>query len=230
MFFAWWTEIRAVLRKEFRQDKRTPSQWLTALLYSTVVVAILGFGSVSSDLRRQPELTASLLSVGLIFGAFASIPRLFQSESELRTLEFLQLSARPESVYWGKYLYGLLQMLGFTTALTPLFIIFSGTVVEHIGLLFLGLFLSQAAMVGAVTFTSAIAAEADARGGLGVAIAAPFVFPAFTIQTSALSYAFGRQSSGGANMTMWALGAIATMLVLLGPPLYAKLWKHYVPT
>lgn len=231
---AWIPEILAVLRKEARAEWRTKTGLLTGGLYGFATVVTLAFALFSKDVNRFDReyadhpfkaVCASLVWSILLFSSLLSLPRAFLAEEENGTADLLRLMARPHAVFWGKMLFNLLQTWIGGLLLGGLFVAAVGLDVPHPMLFVVCLLGGGAAIAGAVTLCGAIAAQAANRAALAGAIAIPLLLPLLQWGVTGIGAAVGVERIDYGTNAALGLGCYAIASLVLGPPIYAAVWK-----
>jgi heme exporter protein B len=219
---SWKVEIVAIFKKEWITEWRSRSALLTAGLFGLVSVVAVAFASYG--LKLGPGLASGLLWATLLFSAASSLPRTMIHEDEQGTLLLLRLLARPHSVFWGKSLFNLAQMLFSGLVLSLLFFILTGLEIQHFGLYALGLIGSCACLSGAITLCGALVSQASSQSALAGAIALPLLLPLIALGVSALKPALGGGALTAGFQSSVGLVCYAVLLFATGPYLFAAIW------
>lgn len=182
----------------------------------------LAFATFTTKLNA--DVASGLLWVGILFASVLALPRTFLIEEELATGDLLRLVARPHAVFWGKALYNLALILVAGTALTLLFVMFTGLTVPDPLLMAASIFGGCTCLAGAVTLSGALVAQAANRTALAAAVSTPLVLFVLALGVATSRSAF---SPGLGNAWPWAGGTVCFAIVLfaLGPWLFAAVWK-----
>ena len=231
---SWTAEVLAVLRKEAATEWRTKTGLMTGGLFGLSTVAALALAFYNKNPNRldaqfgdhpMKDVCASLIWTILLFSSVLSLPRAFLAEEENGTADLLRLMARPHAVFWGKMLFNLLQTWVGGLALGGLFVGAVRLEVPHVGLFAACLLGGGAAIAGAVTLCGAIVAQATNRSALAGAVAIPLLLPLLQWGVTGLRAALGVERIGyGVNAAM-GMGCYAVAAILIGPYLYAAVWK-----
>ncbi len=230
----WSPEIMAVLRKEAQTEWRTKTGLLTGGLYGFAIVLTVTLALYNKDPNRADktfldhplkDVCASLIWSVLLFSSLLSLPRAFLAEEENGTADLLRLMARPHAVFWGKTLFNLLQTWVGGLLLGGLFVGAVGLDVPHRRLFVVCLLGGGAAVAGAVTLCGAIAAQATNRAALAGAVAIPLLLPLLQWGVTGMRAALGvERLSYGTNAAV-GLVCYAVVSIVVGPTLYAAVWK-----
>jgi heme exporter protein B len=224
MTSSWTTEILAILQKEAVSELRQKSGLLTAGLFAVVSVVAVAFASVGHKLTSG--FASGLIWVTLLFSAVVAIPRVFLLEEEQGTGDLLRLSARAHSVFWGKSLFSLLQLLLGGLLTSVLFFGLTGAPFFDVVIYAIGLGGGCAALAGAVTLCGALVAQAANRAVLAGAIALPLLLPLIALGVAGMRTALEPQGTRGGIEAIWGLWSYAAAAWAIGPHLFAAVWKR----
>ncbi len=219
----WKREVKAVFDKEISGELRSKSGLLTTGLFGLVTVVAIAFSSYSMKLGGT--LASGLMWVGLLFSAAVAMPRIFLIEEEQRTGDLLRLWARPHSVFWGKCLYNIVQMLLTGLILSALFFMLTGRDVEIPSLYFLSLVGGCASLAGAVTLCGALVAQAANRSAMAAAISVPLLLPLVALGVGSMRVSLGEGSVQSGIQAGIGLLGYSAMTLTVGPGLFAAVWK-----
>jgi len=179
----WAREAGAVFVKELR------GEWRTRVAVSSVgLFAVGSLLLVNLALRVEPapalseparaSLAAALLWTLLFFTAATGLGRAYVLEEERGTALALRLWARATTVWAGKFAANAVLLGIVAAATTPaLLSLLGATNTVNPVLLFCVLLLGVAGVAATFTFTSALVAQASAKGGLLAALAFPALVP-----------------------------------------------------
>jgi heme exporter protein B len=221
---SWSSEIFALMRKELRSENRSRSAAYTALMLSITTVFTLAFAFFGREMSG--EGSAGMLWAALLFAGVGTLTRVFVSEEEQGTGDLLRLWARPHAVFWGKALFGMLQMVLTAALVSLLFLMLTGVAIAHPWLLFSSLLGGAAALAGTVTLASALISRGSNRGALAGVVALPLLLPLVALGVSAGRSAFeglGLQSGWAACAGIW-LYTLAVFAV--APHIFAAIWRE----
>jgi|CXWL01.1.fsa_nt_gi heme exporter protein B len=213
--------IITVFRKEMLMEMRNRSGFLTAGLFATITVLTLAIASFGKQL--DGTLAGGLIWVALLFAAVVSLPRSFVSEEEQGTGDLLRLLAPAYSVFWGKALFNLAQMVVTGIVLATIYVNVAGVRVLDTPLFLLTLVGGCAALSGTVTLCGALVAQAQNRGVLAGAIALPLLVPFVFLGVASLRLALGDGLGGSSAIIGVWLYAVASYA--LGPMWFEAIWK-----
>lgn len=223
----WTSEIGAVFEKEAKTELRTRTGLVTSGVFAlaTIVTVSLALYNKNPNDGQLRDISASLVWVILLFSCLLTLPRSFLAEEELGTADLLRLTARPHAVYWGKMLFNVVQTWLLALFVGLLFFFLTGLHVLWPGILVGSLVSGGAALAGTVTFCGAVAAQATNRAALAGAIAIPLVLVPTEWGVSSLRAAVGVGAPGPGAAAVAGLSAYAVLCLILGPWVYALVWK-----
>ncbi|HZH97801.1 MAG TPA: heme exporter protein CcmB, partial [Fimbriimonadaceae bacterium] len=215
MSSSWRAEVLAVLRKELVSELRSRAGVLTAGLFSAVSVFAVSMAAFGE--RLTGSLAAGLLWVTLLFASIVALPRTFVSEQETGTLTLLRLVARPETVFWGKALFNVGQMLLTSLFLSILFLMLLGLEIQIPGLYLLSMVGGSVALAGTVTLCGALVAQAANRSALVGAIALPPLLPLLAMGVGSARVALGEGGLTGGYLSALGLLFYGVAVFAAGP-------------
>jgi heme exporter protein B len=160
----------------------------------------------------------------LVFSGSVTLPRTFLQEEENRSADFWRLVARPESVFYGKALFNIVQMFFATVLITVAFVITIRMDVKDWGALVLNAVGGSIAIASTATLSGAIVAPATNRFALASAISAPMLCFLVNLGVTGTGYALGEGLSGG-NLSFLAMISYGIAATLWGPMVYLNVWK-----
>jgi heme exporter protein B len=220
---AWSREVRAILLKEWRSERRNSSATVTALMLSGATVFTLAFAFFGRKLTA--EATAGMLWAALLLAGVSTLMRSLVAEDELGTGDLLRLWARPHAVYWGKACFAFLHMVVTAAVATLLFLMLTGTGAARPLLLVLVLIGGSLALAGTITLVSAIISRADNRGTLGGVVALPMLVPLVALGVNATRAALDSGALASSGWTSCLGLYLYTLAVLaLAPYQFASIW------
>ena len=120
----------AVYIKDLRMELRTRNALNAILMFGVTTLAIVSFSLGQSNLSA--ELLAALFWIIVFFSAMSGLAQTFIREEESGTSLALKLTADPDSIYIGKFLYNLTLMTTISLIITPLFFIFTDAPTDNL--------------------------------------------------------------------------------------------------
>jgi len=213
----------ALLRKEILVDLRSKHSVYTIALFALVIVTTIALSVVKENLR--PSFAAGMLWICLFFSSVTAIARSFISEEESGTADFLRLIARPEIIYWAKFLYNAFMSCTIGLLILIFFFLFTKVKVADVTLLLSGVLVGCVAMAAGMTLTSVWSSRARGRYAIMAVISIPpllwMLAPGITVTRIAL----GAPASGGWNSVV-ALASLTIAYLAIGPYLFVSTWKE----
>jgi heme exporter protein B len=227
MSSTWASEISAVLSKEARLELRSKTGIVTSGVFALATIVTVSLALYNKDPNNGPlpDVSASLVWIILLFAALLSLPRTFLAEEEQGTADLLRLVARPHAVFWGKVLFNLIQIWLLALVVCVLYFALTGLHATSLGLLVAALLAGGTALASAVTLCGAVASHAANRAALAGAIAIPLVLFPTEWGVSGLRAAVGVGSLQTGVMATVGLFGYAALSLLIGPWIYAAIWK-----
>jgi heme exporter protein B len=220
----WSSEILALIRKEVLSENRNRSAAYTALMLSITTVFTLAFAFFGREMSG--EGSAGMLWAALLFAGVGTLTRVFVGEEEQGTGDLLRLWARPHAVYWGKALFGLLQMVLTAALVSLLFLLLTGVEVANPGLLALSLLGGAAALAGTITLASALIAKGSNRGALAGVVALPLLLPLVALGVSAGRSAFDGFALAGGWASCAGIWLYTSAVFSVAPHIFAAIWRE----
>jgi heme exporter protein B len=192
-----------------------------------VTVVTISLATYNQTIDKS--LAAALLWIAILFAAILSLPRTFIAEEEHGTADLLRLMARPHAVFWGKALFNVVQAWITGAILSFLFFGFTHAPMKVPWLYLVCLISGCASVAGGVTLCGAFVARAANRYALAGAIAVPLLLPLVTLGVTGVRVAIGPFETDlvllGGERAAFGLIAYAIITLVIGPPLYAAVWK-----
>lgn len=195
----WAREAGAVLQKELATEWRTRVAVSGTLLFAVCSLTLLamslqgdGGGSV------RPGIAAALLWILILFTASVGLGRAFIQEEERGTALALRLTARATVVWAGKWAANVLLLFALVLVATPILLAMLQIQIANYALLFCVLVSGVLGMAAVFTTTSALVAQASARGGLLPALSFPVLVPLLLAGVHGTRAALGVGNAGGA--------------------------------
>jgi heme exporter protein B len=184
---SWASEAGVVFVKEMRTEWRTrvalSATGLFAVGSLTLMLLALRVNPPVA-LPREPliSVATALLWLLLYFTAVTGLGRAFVLEEERSTALALRLTARATAVWAGKFAFNALLLLALAAVATPLLLaaLDLNSADVNLPLLVCVVTLGGVGMAAVLTMTSALVAQATAKGGLLAVLSLPVLTPLFT--------------------------------------------------
>lgn len=174
-FFNWVKQAGAILGKDIKVEFRTKYSLNSFLMFALTTLVLVSFAVGPYILDEV--LHSALIWIILFFSAMAGLARSFVTEQEKGTVYALKLSAVPETVYLGKFIYNLALLFFVIIIVIPSYIFFLSPPVGNPGLLVLVLVLGSLGLAAAATILAAIVSQANVKGNLLPVLAFPVLLP-----------------------------------------------------
>ena len=212
----WLREAVAVFVKEAR------TEWRTRVALSGIGLFLLGgltlIGLAFAGRRVDIDGAAALLWILLLFTAATGLGRAFVLEEERGTALALRLHARATAVWCGKFAFSALLLLGLSVLETPLLLgaLNVDTGKANFGALLCVLGVGSIGVAAVFTTTSALVAQASARGALLPALSFPVLVPALFMGVHGTKVALGMPAFDAASKRLGTWAATSADVVVLG--------------
>lgn len=175
VFFNLIKQAGALLGKDIKAEFRTKYALNSLLLFALTTLVLVSFAVGPYILDEV--LHSALIWVIVFFSAMAGLARSFVSEQEKGTVYALKLSAVPETVYLGKFIYNFVLLLFVIIIVIPFYIFFLSPPLGNPGLLILVLALGALGLAATTTILAAIVSQANVKGNLLPVLAFPVLLP-----------------------------------------------------
>lgn len=213
----------AVLEKDLRSEIRT-RYGITSLVLFVVTSVILVAISTADEVVPRPIVSA-LLWVVMFFTSMTGLARGFISEEERGTALYLQLSARPSSIYVGKLIANTILAIASNLLVVVLLAILLPSLSIGAALLLLAVVVLASIGLSAVTtITSAIVAKAGSKQALLPILAFPVLLPLVMPGVQATLIALAGLSWADAWGDVGLMMAHSGIIVTTGGLLFEAVW------
>ena len=173
-----------------------------------VQLPLNGLDAHENELHKSylRSVITALLWLLLYFTAATGLGRAFVQEEERGTALALRLSARATTVWAGKFALNALLQNGLALVAAPLLVAaFGWGENANFGLFVCVLLLGNVGIAAVFTMTSALVAQASAKGGLLAVLSMPLLVPLFVAAVHGTRIALGEGADSVA--ATWANGA-----------------------
>jgi heme exporter protein B len=170
------------------------------------------------------DVAASMLWIVLFFSSMTGLARSFIQEEETGTIIALKLSADPEPVLLGKYLFNAVLLLSLTVIIIPLFLALAGVSVADAPGFVSTVFLGVMGLVGTGTIVAAIAARAAVKGSLMTVLSLPIVVPLLVSAINATRMAMSGGTDSGIASDLWFLFFYNGLIIAASVLLFEHIW------
>jgi heme exporter protein B len=221
---SWASKVLALLAKDLRAEFRTRYALSAVFLFALTTLAAV---SVSLGAGGLPAAyLAVLFWVILFFSALSGLAQSFIKEAETKTAVTLQLATSEDVVYFGKWGFNLLLLLGLEVFLVPLFLVLLNVEVYQWWLFVTVIFLGSAGLVSSTTLIASVVAVAGVRGALFSVLSLPVLLPLLVplVQVTEKCLTPGVMTPGTAELRI--LAAYAGIALTGGWLLFPFVWRE----
>ncbi len=214
----------AVLRKDIRSEIRTRYGITSLLLFVVTAVTLIAVSTADEVIPRP--VASAVLWVAMFFTSMTGLARGFVSEEERGTSLYLQLSAPPLAVYFGKLTGNIALSLVSNLLIVLLLTLLIPTItIGSAGLLLLVVLIASIGLATVTTITSAIVAKAGSKQALlpilAFPVLLPLVMPGIQATLIALAGLTLADAWGDVGLMIAHTGIIATV----GALLFESVWR-----
>ncbi|MDO9573926.1 MAG: heme exporter protein CcmB [Candidatus Contubernalis sp.] len=174
-FSNWVKQAVALLGKDIKVEFRTKYALNSFLMFALTTLVLVSFAVGPYILDEV--LHSALIWIIIFFSAMAGLARSFVSEQEKGTVYALKLSAIPETIYFGKFIYNFVLLFFVMIIVIPAYIFFLSPPVGNPGLLILVLALGALGLAATTTILAAMVSQANVKGNLLPVLAFPVLLP-----------------------------------------------------
>ena len=219
-------EIYVVFIKDVKSELRTKVAANAILLFALTTLFLVSYviGPYRIAPADQPYILSAWLWIIFFFSAMSGLSRVFVKEEETNTSIALQLAARPEAVFLGKFFFNLVLMLGIALVITPLYVILMEFPVQSWSHFIIVIFLGLTGMTTGVTIIGAIVAKASMKGTLFPILSFPIIIPLLLAVIEGTSMT-ARSASFAQTMQLTSvIIAFTGAMFVLSLLLFEKVW------
>jgi len=220
-----WSELRAIVVKDLRQEWRQRHSIGSVFLYiiASVFVAYLGFKQIVSVSTWN-----ALFWIIVLFAAFNAAARSFAAEDGGRKLYLFTL-ARPEAVVMGKMLYNAILLTVMVFVGFAVYALMIGTTPleeANVSALIAALWLGAIGLAFVLTLIAGLASETDNNLGMMAILGLPVILPFLM-----LLMRFSKNALDGISWAInaryaWQLLAVIALSLALSYILFPYLWRE----
>lgn len=221
---SWAGKVLALLAKDLRTEFRTRYALSAIFLFALTTLAVVSFSLGAGGLPAH--YLSVLFWVILFFSALSGLAQSFIKETETKTIVTLQLATGADVVYFGKWVFNLVLLLGLEVFLVPLFLILLNVEVHQWGLFVAVLLLGSVGMVSATTLIASVIAVAGVRGALFSVLSLPILLPLLVPLVQVTEYCFTPGANTGGSAEIRILAAYAGVALTGGWLLFPFVWRE----
>ncbi|GAB4455248.1 MAG: heme exporter protein CcmB [Armatimonadaceae bacterium] len=229
---SWVNEATAVFRKEVQTEWRTRVALSATVLFAACSLTLIGLSLRDKDSAAvEPGVAAALLWVVLLFTAATGLGRAFIQEEERGTMLTLRLTAQASTVWTGKFVANAVLLLLLALISAPTLLAMVAVPVVNTAVLCCVLILGCIGAAAVFTTTSALVAEASAKGGLLAVLSFPLLIPLLQagVHGTKIALGVGLTPTGSAfalaSGDLQLLGSYAVVAVTASVMLFDFLWE-----
>ncbi len=221
---SWAGKVLALLAKDLRTEFRTRYALSAIFLFALTTLAAVSFSLGAGGLPAH--YLSVLFWIILFFSALSGLAQSFIKEAETKTAVTLQLATGDDVVYFGKWSFNLLLLLGLEFFLVPLFLVLLNVEVYQWWLFIATIFLGSVGLVSSTTLIASVIAVAGVRGALFSVLSLPVLLPVLVplVQVTEKCFAPGVNASGFSELRM--LAAYAGIALTGGWLLFPFVWRE----
>lgn len=214
----------ALFKKDMRSELRTRYAINSLIMFIIVTISVILY-AIGQE-RVSEFLTGGLLWVIVFFTAMSGLSRTFVSEEERGTVMALQLSATPETVLSGKFLFNLVLMFSMNIIILVLYsLLFESFVIKNLSLFLTAYFLGNIGIASASTVIAAIISKAGSKGTLYPVLAFPILLPLMLTLIEATKMSIDGTPFDEATVELAVLGCYNVVMISASYLLFDIIWK-----
>ncbi len=201
------------------------SKVIVSLILSFSVIVTVSIGFASGGAIGSPIVHAILLWV-IIFFSGMNTSHLFYREVEENTALFNLMYYSPETIFVSKLFVNCIIMIA-VAAIVGLLYLFVMDVPVHNPTGFITMMVAGSiALAVCTTIIAAIAALAQARGGLFTILSFPITLPVITVVIKSTTRCFSKEIFSSFSAILFLL-AFSTLLGVVSYILFPYIWKEF---
>lgn len=212
----------AVYAKDMRQELRSRYSFSTILMFGIVTLTVVSYALGQSGLEPKP--LSALFWVILFFSSMAGLAQVFIREEESGTALALKLSADPDAIFLGKFLFNLTLLSVMTAVITPGFFILMDAPADNLRAFVVIVILGVLCLCTAMTLVAAIIAKAAMKGALFAVVALPILIVPLMVLVTAAAKTLDGGAIGSVLTEIQALVAYAVVMGTTSFLLFRFVW------
>lgn len=221
---SWVAKVAALLLKDLRVEYRTRYAVSAIFLFALTTLAAVSFSLGAGGLPAH--FLAVLFWIVLFFSALSGLAQSFVKEAETKTAITLKLSADDDVVFFGKWLFNLVLLLGLEVFLVPLFLVLLNVEITRWGLLIGVVLIGSVGLVSITTLIAAMIATAGVRGALFSVLSLPVLLPLLVPLVQVTEYCFLVDTFETGIAELRVLAAYAAISTTGGWLLFPFVWRE----
>lgn len=214
----------ALFRKDLSSEIRTRYAINSLLMFIIVTISVILY-AIGQE-KISDYLTGGLLWVIVFFTSMSGLSRTFVSEEERGTVMALQLSATPETVLSGKFLFNLVLMFSMNIIILVLYsLLFEAFVLKNLTLFLAAYLLGNIGIASASTVIAAIISKAGSKGTLYPVLAFPILLPLMLTLIETTKMSMDGTPFDESLVELAVLGSYNVVMIAASYLLFDIIWK-----
>ncbi|GMU86684.1 MAG: hypothetical protein AMXMBFR48_19250 [Ignavibacteriales bacterium] len=214
----------ALFRKDLSSEIRTRYAINSLLMFIIVTISVILY-AIGQE-KISDYLTGGLLWVIVFFTSMSGLSRTFVSEEERGTVMALQLSATPETVLSGKFLFNLVLMFSMNVIILVLYsLLFEAFVLKNLNLFLAAYLLGNIGIASASTVIAAIISKAGSKGTLYPVLAFPILLPLMLTLIETTKMSMDGTPFDESLVELAVLGSYNVVMIAASYLLFDIIWK-----
>ncbi|MCK6615692.1 MAG: heme exporter protein CcmB [Ignavibacteriaceae bacterium] len=214
----------ALFRKDLASEIRTRYAINSLLMFIIVTISVILY-AIGQE-KISDYLTGGLLWVIVFFTAMSGLSRTFVSEEERGTVMALQLSATPDTVLSGKFLFNLVLMFSMNIIILVLYsLLFEAFVLKNLSLFLAAYLLGNIGIASASTVIAAIISKAGSKGTLYPVLAFPILLPLMLTLIETTKMSMDGTPFDESLVELAVLGSYNVVMIAASYLLFDIIWK-----
>lgn len=222
-FLLWVSQVGSLFNKDFKAEFRTKYALNSFLMFAVTTLVMISFAA--GPYRLDTIMHAVFLWLTLFFSAMAGLARVFIKEEERGTAYALKLSAVPEIIFLGKFLFNFVLLLLVMIVIVPLYIFFLSPPLGSPGLLTVILVLGGLGLTGTTTILAAVVSRANVKGSLMSVLAFPVLLPLLITVINATRLALEGCSFAECSAELRVLLSFFFIIITVSLMLFNYVWE-----
>lgn len=217
-------QAMALFRKDLSSEIRTRYAINSLLMFIIVTISVILY-AIGQE-KISDYLTGGLLWVIVFFTAMSGLSRTFVSEEERGTVMALQLSATPETVLSGKFMFNLVLMFSMNIIILVLYsLLFEAFVLKNLSLFLAAYLLGNIGIASASTVIAAIISKAGSKGTLYPVLAFPILLPLMLTLIETTKMSMDGTPFDESLVELAVLGSYNVVMIAASYLLFDIIWK-----
>ncbi|NUN08806.1 MAG: heme exporter protein CcmB [Ignavibacteriaceae bacterium] len=214
----------ALLKKDFSSEIRTRYAINSLGMFIVVTVSVILF-SIGNE-KINEYLTGGLFWVVVFFTSMSGLSRAFVSEEERGTALTLQLLAKPESIYSGKFLFNVALVFSMNLIIAVLFsLLFEMFLFKNLLLFVFAFIVGNVGVAASSTIIAAIIAKAGSKGTLYPVLAFPILLPLILTLIELTKQAMDGNTVSDSSVELAVLFCYDVIMISAAYLLFDFIWK-----